>query len=91
MDKAAVLNFFPRSTFILDQTVSVWRNEAYSYCCLFYFVLVLFFLPTPTKLCVSSSASNEETIETAEKTIKTTSYIVNEAKIGSKIEFDDSL
>ena len=54
---------FPRSAFILDRTVSAWCNEAYS--CLFCFVLVLFLSPTATKSCVSSSASNEETIETA--------------------------
>jgi len=50
-----------------------------------YFVLVLFLSPTPT------SASNEETIETAEKTIKTISYTANEAKISNKNRFDYSL
>ena len=34
---------------------------------------------------------NEESIETAEKTTKTTSYIANEAKTGNKNEFDYSL
>ena len=65
-----MLSDFPRPAFILDRTASVWRNEAYS--CLFRFVLFLFLSPTPTTSCVSSSASNEETIATAEKTIKTT-------------------
>ena len=39
---------------------------------------------------VLSSASNEEIIETGEKTIKTTS-IANEAKINNKSRFDYSL
>ena len=79
---------FPRSSFILDRTASVLRKEAYS--CLLCFVLVLLLSPAPTKSCVLSSASNEETIETAEKTIKITS-IANEAKISNKSMFDYSL
>ena len=67
LDKAAVLNDFPCSAFILDRTASVWYNEAYS---LFCFLAHL----NQIMSCVSSSASNEETIETAEKTITTTSY-----------------
>ena len=35
LGKAAVLNDFPCSTFIVDQTLSIWCNEAYS--CLFSF------------------------------------------------------
>ena len=50
-----------------------------------------FFLPTLTKSCVPLSTSNEEIIETAEKTIKTTSYIANEAKLSNENEFDYSL
>ena len=48
-------------------TASVWHNKAYSH-------LLLFFLPTPSKLSVLSSTSNEETIEMAKKNITTTSY-----------------
>ena len=36
LGKAAVLNDFPCSAFIVDQTLSIWCNEAYS-CCLFCF------------------------------------------------------
>ena len=53
----------------------------------FCFVLVLFLSPTRTK----STTSNEESIETAEKNIKTTRYIANEAKIGCKNLSDYSL
>ena len=83
LDKAAVLNDFPCSPFILDQTASIWCNEAYS-CC-------LFFSPTPTKSYVLLSSSNEETVETAEKTITTTNGIANEAKTGNKSASDYSL
>ena len=88
LDKVVVLNDFSSSAFILDQTASVWRNESYSCCCsLFSFDLVLFLSSTRTKL----TTSNEESNETAEKTIKTTSYIAKEAKICNKTEFDYSL
>ena len=49
LDKAVVPNDFPRSAFILDRTVSIWHNEAYSCCC-----FVLTFSPTLTKSCVST-------------------------------------
>ena len=62
LDKAAVLNGSPHSAFTLDQTASIWRNKAYSY--------GFFSHPALTKSSVSSSASNEETIETTEKTIR---------------------
>ena len=52
------------------------------------FVSVLFFSPTLTKLPVSSSTSNKETIETAEKSITTTSYQVTEEK-GVQLRLDD--
>ena len=65
LGKAAVLNDFPCSTFIVDQTLSIWCNEAYS---CFIFLAQL-------NQIVSSSTSIKETIETAEKTITTTSYI----------------
>ena len=47
-------------------------------------LFVLFLSPTLPK-------SYEATIETAEKTITTTNYIANEAKIGNKCELDYSL
>ena len=87
LDKAAVLNDFSHSAFILDRTASVWRNEAYRCCCFVFsscfFVLVLFLSSTRTK----STTSNEESIETAEKTIKTTSYIANEAKLATEVSW----
>ena len=48
-------------------------------------LFVLFFSLTQIKSCVSSSASNEETIETDHKTITTTSYLANEAKLATKV------
>ena len=72
LDKAGVLNDFPRSAFILDRTASVWRNEAFSF--LFCSVFILLFSTTQTKSCVSASAQKKlkKVIVTAEKTIKTT-------------------
>ena len=92
LDKAAVLNDFSHSAFILDRTASVWRNEAYRCCCFVFsscfFVLVLFLSSTRTK----STTSNEETIETAEKKNHNHQlYIANEASFGNKIAFDYSL
>ena len=64
LDKSVLVYDFPHSTFILDLTASIWHYEAYSH----------FFssCPVPTESSVSLSASNEETLETAEKTIKPT-------------------
>ena len=68
LNKAAVLNDFSRSDFILDRTRSIQ-------------LIVLFLSPTRTK----STTSNEESIETAEKTTKATSCTANEGKIGNKM------
>ena len=84
LDKAAVLNDFPRSAFILDRTASVRRNKAYS--CLFCSCFV-FLAHTDQIVCiiVRSKDKTKNPTETAEKTIKTTSYIANEAKISNKM------
>ena len=47
-------------------------------------VVCFVFLAHPDQI-VSLSTSNKGTIETAEETIKTTSYIVNEAKLATKV------
>ena len=79
LDKAAVLNDFPRPAFVLDRTVSIWRKEASSFC------VCVFRPPRPNRVYrTKSSASDEEIIDTAEKTITTTRYIANEDKIGNK-------
>ena len=87
LDKAAVWEGFPRSAFVLDRTASTWRKEAYS-CCLF--CICFSRPPQPNRVYrTKSSASNEETIDTADKTITTTRlYIANEAKIGNMSAID---
>ena len=86
LDKATVLNDFSPLCFHSRANCVSMAQQSIQ-----LLLFVLFFSPTPSKSCVSSSTSNEEAIETAEKTIKTTSYVANEAEIGNKSEIDYSL
>ena len=87
LDKAAVLNDFTRSAFVLDRTASIWRKEAYS-CCLFCFC---FSRPPRPNRVYHRPLQTKKPLKQLRKPSKTTSYIANEAKIGNKSEFDYSL
>ena len=89
LDKAAVLNDFPRSAFFfLNRTASVWLKEAYS-----VFVFVLLAHPDHI-VCIGPNRplQTKKPLKQLRKPPQPPAiFIANEAKIGNKSEFDYSL
>ena len=85
LDKAAVLDDFSHSAFILDRTASVWRNEAYRCCCFVFSSCFLFLFCFSRPPGPNRPLQTKNLLKQLRKPSKPPANIVNEAKIATKV------